>query len=320
MVLKKIIIYMPAFNEQETIYRVLKSVPQVYEGFDEVELLVVNDGSIDKTSEEAIKAGAKVIRHNHNQGVGKAFQTAVNYALTHHAHVLVSIDADGQFDVNQIAGMIKPITDKHADFCTGIRFQNGKPENMPKIKYWGNNLVSHIVGFVSKTKIQDASCGFRAYNRDCLYNLNLQGNFTYTHETILDLLHKNYKISQIPVKVSYFDGRVSRVANNLFKYGFKTSAIIFKCLKDYKPLQFFSYIALFILLLALFSGGFVLLHWINNNSITPYKSIGIISLALTGMALLLTVYALMADMLGRIRDNQEKILYFQKKTYFENNK
>jgi hypothetical protein len=179
--------------------------------------------------------------------------------------------------------------------------------------------MNRIISFVSKLKVYDASCGFRAYSRDCLLNLNLQGSFTYTHETILDLLHKGYRVSQIPVNVKYFEERVSRVANNLPKYAFKTSVIIFKCLKDYKPLQFFLSIALFILIVALFMGGFVFVHWIQNNSITPYKSIGIISLALIGMSLLLIVYALMADMLGRIRDNQEKILYFQKKTYFENN-
>lgn len=204
---RKIIVYMPAFNEQITINKVLKSIPEKYQGFNEVELLVVNDGSIDDTEKEAINAGATVINHYQNRGVGIAFQTAINYALANKADVLVSIDADGQFDVSQIAEMILPIVKKQADFCTGNRFHNQRPANMAKVKYLGNSLVSRIVSFVSKTKIEDASCGFRAYSRDCLFNLNLQGSFTYTHETILDLLHKGYKISQIPVNVKYFEGR-----------------------------------------------------------------------------------------------------------------
>ncbi|WP_092849973.1 DPM/DPG synthase family glycosyltransferase [Algibacter pectinivorans] len=314
---RKILIYMPALNEEETILKVLKSIPKKYEGFDELELLVVNDGSSDDTEKEAIKAGATVLNHNHNQGVGKAFQTAVDYALKSHADIMVSVDADGQFDVNQITDMIAPILNKKADFCSGNRFANGRPVNMPKVKFFGNSLISKIVGFVSKAKIQDVSCGFRAYSRDCLYNLNLQGSFTYTHETILDLLHKGYKISQIPVNVKYFDGRVSRVANNLFVYGFQTSFIIFKSFKDYRPLSFFLTIALIVFIIAVLLAGFVCIHWYNTSMITPYKSLGFIALALFGLSMLISVLAFLADMLNRIRGNQEKILFLTKKKYFE---
>jgi glycosyltransferase involved in cell wall biosynthesis len=320
MSLNKIIIYMPALNEGLTIHKVIQSIPTKIEAITDIELLVINDGSADNTASEAKRAGATVITHNYNKGVGSAFHTAVDYTLKQGADLLVSIDADGQFDVQQISEMIAPILNNKADFSIGNRFSNGRPERMPKLKFWGNKRISKIVSFASRTKIQDASCGFRAYSKDCLLNLNLDGSFTYTHETILDLANKGYRVAQIPVKVSYFDGRVSRVANSLSKYAFKTSSIIFKCLKDYRPLKFFLSIAFFIFIIAILCSGFVLIHWIQNGSITPYKSIGIIGLALVGMSLLLAVYALMADMLGRIRKNQEKILYYQKKQYFEKDK
>lgn len=315
--LNKIIIYMPALNEAATIFKVLQSIPTTFYGFKEVELLVINDGSTDETVKEAKKAGATVLSHNKNKGVGEAFQTALEYALKTNADILVSIDADGQFDVNQISEMILPIVKNEADFSIGIRFQNGKPDNMPGIKFWGNKQVNKIVSFVCNTKINDASCGFRAYSKDCLLSLNLHGSFTYTHETILDLIDKGYKVAQIPVNVEYFDGRVSRVANNIFKYAVKTSTIIFKSLKDYKPLQFFVSIAFFIFVIGAILGGWTLIHWIINHTITPYKSFGIIGLALIGMAVMILIFAFMADMLGRIRKNQEKILYFLKKTHFE---
>lgn len=308
---------MPALNEGQTIYKVLKSVPKSIKEFSNLELLVINDGSTDNTEKESLKAGATVINHNYNKGVGNAFQTALNYSLKVSADILVSIDSDGQFNVNQIEEMILPIIKNEADFCIGNRFGNSKPKKMPKIKYWGNRQISRIVSFVGNSKIQDASCGFRAYSRDCLLSLNLQGSFTYTHETILDLLDKGYRVSQVPVSVKYYDDRVSRIADNLFKYAFKTSLIIFKCLKDYKPLQFFLTIALFVLLIALCLGGFVLIHWINNGIITPYKSLGIIALSLSGMSLLLITLAFVADMLNRIRHNQEKMLYLLKKNYFD---
>lgn len=308
---------MPALNEEATIFKVLQSVPKSFEDFNEVELLVINDGSIDNTEIEAKKAGATVLNHNKNKGVGEAFQTALNYALKTNTDILVSIDADGQFDVNQIPEMITPILNDEADFSIGIRFQKGKPNNMPSIKFWGNKQVNRIVSFVCNTKIEDASCGFRAYSKDCLLSLNLHGSFTYTHETILDLIDKGYKVAQIPVNVKYFDGRVSRVANNIFKYALKTSTIIFKSLKDYKPLQFFVSIALIIFTTGSILGGWTLIHWIINHTITPYKSFGIIGLSLIGMAIMILIFAFMADMLGRIRKNQEKILYFLKKTHFE---
>lgn len=253
--LERIIVYMPALNEEKTISKVINSIPKTYEGFYHTEILVINDGSIDNTVAEALKAGATVVSHNNNKGVSEAFQTAVKYALENHADVLVSIDADGQFDVNQIPFLINPIINNQADFSLGIRFSDGKPDNMPKIKYWGNKQVNKIVSFVSKSKIHDASCGFRAYSKDTLLSLNLHGSFTYTHETILDLLDKGFKVAQIPITVLYFEDRVSRIANNLFNYGYKTSSIIFKSLKDYKPLQFFLGIALFIFLIAVFFGG-----------------------------------------------------------------
>jgi glycosyltransferase involved in cell wall biosynthesis len=315
--LQKLIIYMPALNEEKTILKVINSIPKSIEGFQTIEILVVNDGSTDETTNEAKKGGATVLNHNKNKGVGVAFQTAINYALQNKTDALVSIDADGQFDVNQIAKMLTPIINHQADFCIGIRFSNGKPKNMPKIKFWGNKKVNQIVSFVGKTKILDASCGFRAYSKDALLSLNLHGSFTYTHETILDLLDKGFKVNQIPVDVKYFDDRVSRIANNLFTYGFRTSSIIFKSLKDYKPLHFFLGIAFFIFILSLFFGGWALVHWIMYDTITPYKSFGILGLSLLGMSVIVTIFALMADMLGRIRKNQEKILYFLKKTHFE---
>lgn len=315
--MKKLLIYIPAFNEAQTIREVIESLPKQVMGFKEVNVLVVDDGSTDETFIEASISGAVVVSHPTNRGVGRAFQTAVDYALQNQADVLVSIDADGQFDVEQIPNLVNPILKGKADFSTGNRFWNSKPSQMPRIKFWGNQQISGIVSAISKTKIYDASCGFRAYSRECLYSLNLQGVFTYTHETLLDLLNKGFNVSQIDIEVKYFKERVSKVANNLTKYAFKTSIIIFKCLKDYKPFQFFMTIAFVFFVLALLLGGFVFGHWIIKDQITPYKSLGFIALSLCGIGMLVVTLAFVADLLNRIRQNQEKILYLTKKQYFE---
>ena len=308
---------MPALNEEATICEVLNSIPKQFDGFQKLELLVVDDGSSDNTINNARSCGATVISHNKNKGVGIAFQTALNYSLKAKADILVSIDADGQFDVTQIRDMVKPIIERKADFCIGNRFYNGSPKKISGIKFWGNKQVSKIVSFISNHKIHDASCGFRAYSRDCLFRLNLQGSFTYTHETILELLQKGYTVAQVPVRVFYHENRVSRIADNIPQYAFKTSKIIFKSLKDYKPFRFFLSIALLVLFIAFIIGGFVLSHWFRTGMVTPYKSFGFIALSLCGMAVVIITLAFIADMLNRIRENQEKILYLTKKKYFE---
>lgn len=312
-----LLIYMPALNEEETIYNVLNSIPKEILGYNDVRLLVVNDGSTDHTEAEALRANAVVLTHKRNKGVGSAFTTAVNYALKSKADVLVSIDADGQFDVKQIAEMIAPINVRKADFCIGNRFYDKRPENMPLLKYWGNKQVNKLIGFISEEKINDASCGFRAYSRESLMNLNLHGSFTYTHEVILDLLNKGYSLSQVPVNVTYFEDRESRVASNLISYAVKTSKISLKCLRDYKPFYFFGIVALGFFLVSFFLGAFVAAHWLFTGSITPYKSFGIISLIMFLVSILFLVLALLADMLGRIRHNQEKILALIKGQAYE---
>lgn len=314
-----LIVYMPAYNEETVIGTVINSIPGHLPGTSSLDILVVNDGSSDKTEQVACRLGAKVISHKFNKGVGSAFQTAVLEALAQKADILCSIDADGQFDVKHIVDMIQPILSGDADFCIGNRFARKRHPNMPLIKYWGNHMINKIVSSASKTKIFDASCGFRAYSKECLLSLNLQGNYTYTHETILDLLNKGFHLSQVPVTVEYFPQRVSRVANNIFNYTFQTLKIIFKCLKDYSPFYFFGSISFFIFFAGLIQGLWVLLHWLQTGEITPYKSIGLISVIMCLIAVIFLVLALIADMLGRIRGNQEKILYLLKSMRFKDN-
>jgi glycosyltransferase involved in cell wall biosynthesis len=308
---QKILVYLPALNEESKIGEVIRSIPKIYSDR-EIDILVVNDGSTDKTAQIAQTSGGTVISHSYNKGLSAALQTAIEFALEKKYSILVSMDADGQFNSNDIPRIVAPLIEGVSDFSIGNRFYIGRPENMPRIKYIGNAWVSSIVSFVGGTKIEDASCGFRAYNQNAMLNLNLLGRFTYTHETILDLLDKNLRVAQVEVQVVYFKDRTSRIANNVWSYGLKIIPIIFKCLKDYKPFRFFMFLALMVYLISFLIGGFVTVHWIQNGEITPYKSFGIFALALLGLGVLLTVLALIADMMNRLRRNQEKMLLQQK--------
>lgn len=303
------IIYIPALNEEASITQVIKSFPQMLSQVGEIEILVVDDGSSDQTASLARELGATVISHHKNHGLGIAFQTAVAYVLKNNADLMVSIDADGQFNSADILGLIEPILIGTAQMVTGNRFSDGMPKNMPRIKYWGNKQISRLISMISKHHFEDVSCGFRAYSRHALYHLNLFGRYSYTHEVILNLSFKGLPIMEYPVEVQYFQGRESRIASSIFKYGYNMGKIIFRTLLDYRPMFIFGYIGLACLLTALLFVGFMLINYFITGAFTPYKAFGFIGLGFGIFGLLILFIGLVADMLNRIRLNQDKILY-----------
>lgn len=314
----KLIIYMPALNEMDGISGVIKSLPKKIKGIDKIKVLVVDDGSTDDTVKIAIENGADVISHGVNKGVGSAFQSAVDFSLKEKADILVSIDSDGQFNPDQIVKIIQPILSKKADMVTGNRFINGMPKNMPKIKYWGNKKMSKLISLISGQKFRDVSCGFRAYNREALMKLNLFGAFTYTQETIMDMVYKGLKVTEFPVNVVYYKERKSRVAGNIFKYMFRTSKIIIKTLKDYKPMFFFGGMGSIFLAIGSLFEMFLFVYYFITGAFTPYKSFGFIGLGFLMFGLMLLIVGLLADMFNRLRINQERILYELKRNKYEN--
>ncbi len=312
---------MPAFNEQETISQAIKAIPDQIKGIDNFDILVVDDGSTDDTAKLAKEAGAKVISHRVNRNVGMAFRTALNYAREKGYDILVSIDADRQFNAQQIPKIIQPILTGKADMVLGNRFSEGIPENMPKTKYWGNKQMSKLISFITKQKFTDVSCGFRAYSKEALLRLNLFGEFTYTQETIIDIVIKDMKVVEFPVDIKYFNnGRVSRVASNIFKYAFKTLNIILRAVRDYKPLLFFGSSGVISVLVGVIFVTVMFIHYFFEGSFTPYKFLGFIGLGFLIWGALQFVIGLLADMVNRVRLNQEKILYRLNKERFDRNK
>ena len=144
---REILIIIPAYNEESTIADVIKRIPSEVSGYI-TNILVVDDGSTDKTAKKAKEAGATVCSHSKNMGLGIAFGTGMSYAIKFQPAVIVNIDADGQFDSADIPKLVKPIIDNEADFVTGSRFLNTKKIlGMPKIRFFGNKIITKLINF-----------------------------------------------------------------------------------------------------------------------------------------------------------------------------
>ena len=307
----KLVVIIPAYNEENTIADVIDQIPRKIQGINKVEVLVVNDGSKDKTPEIAKKKNAIVVSHQYNKGVGAAFQTGIDKALELKADIVVNIDADGQFNPLDIPRLIQPILDEKADMVTASRFKDKSlMPKMPLHKKIGNKMFSGLTSFLVGRKFFDTQCGYRSYSRKALLNLNLFGKFTYTQEAFLDLASKGMKIIEIPLAIKGIRkyGN-SKVANNVFSYTFRALDIILRTVRDYKPLMFFGSIGLTVFLFGLFSGMFVFIHWIRTHATSPYTSLIQIAGIFLILGFLLMFLALIADMNSRIRRNQEKILF-----------
>jgi len=314
----KLVILIPAYNEEDAIGSVISKIPDDIFGIDEREIIVIDDGSSDNTVRNSKEAGAQVFSHQENKGVGMAFRTGIEQAIIRKADLVVTIDGDGQFDPRDISKLINPVVKKEADFVTASRFLRKEfiPSNMPKIKILGNKMMSRVVSFLVGEKFYDVTCGFRAYSKEAILNLNLFGDFTYTQEAFLDLSFKKLKIKEVPIKVQYFSGRKSRVTRSLFKYIFQVFKIILRTFRDYKPLKFFGSIGFFIFLLGIFVDVYVFTYFFETGFFTPYKFLAFIGGFLNALGIGIFMLGLVANMFLRLRENQEKLLYYQKKNFY----
>jgi len=307
----KLVVQLPALNEEHSIEKVLSSIPRQMEAVDEIVLLVIDDGSKDRTAELARAMGAVVVSHVQNRGVGAAFRTGIAKSTELGADIVVTIDADGQFNPEDIPRVIAPILSGEADFVTASRFMDPAltPE-MPFSKLWGNRFMAKWISSMIGQPFYDVSCGFRAYSRNAFLRLNLLGNFTYTHEVFLTLAFADTAIKEVPVKVrGVREHGKSRVASNLWNYGTRTATIILKTYRDYRPLRFFSAVGAVMGILAFAFFLFLMSVKIRTGMFTPHKWAGFMAGAFAASGMASFLVGVVAEMLDRIRISADETLF-----------
>jgi len=307
---ESVVVVIPALNEEATVGDVVRAVPRELPGATVSHVVVVDDGSSDRTAQVAAEAGAVVVRHPRNLGSGAAFATGRFKAVELGADIICHIDADGQFDPADIPKLLEPLLKGEADFATCSRFARKDLEpQMPRVKKWGNRMVTRLVNWAAGTRFTDASCGFRAYTRETAHQLNLFSRFDYAQETLMLLSRGTLRLVEVPLAVrGVREHGQSRIAGSVLSYGARCFSILMLTMRDMHPLRFFGAIGTFFVALGAFLGLWVLVHWLHTGQTAPYTSF------LTGSALGLTlgvvlyVLALLADMVVRQRVLQERML------------
>lgn len=197
-------VLLPAYNEAANIADVVRRVRTVHIPGVEITPLVVDDGSKDQTAELARQAGAVVVSHPKNRGVGAGFRTGRDYALEHGADFLLHMDSDGQVPPEEIPLLYAPVAAGEADIALGSRFLEGaRPENMDGWKAWGLHTMARTVGVATGYRLSDLSCGFRCMNRRVLEAVRPTFDYDYIQETLIQALAIGARVVDVPVTIAY---------------------------------------------------------------------------------------------------------------------
>ena len=231
----KLIIQIPCFNEAETLEVTLNDLPKHIDGIDEIEYLIIDDGSHDNTAEVAKKWGVHyVVRFRRNKGLAKGFMDA---CLKNGADIIVNTDADNQYCGADIETLVRPILDKKAHIVIGER-PIDDTEHFTPLKKKLQHFGSWVVRKASKTPIPDAPSGFRAYSREAAMRINVINDYTYTLETIVQSGREKMAVMSVPIRTNP-ELRESRLFHSMWGYIKKSMLTIVRTYLMYRPLYFF---------------------------------------------------------------------------------
>lgn len=291
---QKIIIAIPAYNEERTLPSVLAEIRQVMGATSYIyEILVVDDGSADKTVEAAKREGAIVVFKKH-RGLAETFKVEMQECLKRKADIIVHTDADGQYHPQHIPELIRKVEEGY-DLVLGSRFR-GKIENMPLLKRLGNKAFSRVLTSLTNVKLTDTTTGFRAFTADVARDINYINTFTYTQEQIIKAAKQGFRITEISIATR--KTRESRLFKNPFQYAVRAWINIFRIYRDYEPLAFFGRVGLAGLAWG-FGIGFYFVYLHFTSGISGHLGLLFLMMILLVFGLQTVLFGFLADMMRK---------------------
>lgn len=314
----KLIVIIPAYNEEATIADVIAEIPRKIEGISAVEVLVLDDGSQDATALVSRKAGADyVISHKKNKGLAQTFRDALDAALAQDADIIVNTDADNHYDQSKIPNLIQPILDGKADMVIGSR-KVSELSDMRWVNKYGNILGSFLTTKLAGLPPLDVSTGFRAYTQDVALRLFVYSNHTYTHTTLLSAHDQRLIIAEVPLKARKVT-RPSRLIPSVPHFIWNAGTVIIRNIVLFRPLRFFGLLGA-----AIFFFGFLFVVRFLYLYFTGDGTGHVQSLVLAGVLMIIgfqtIVMGLLGSSIGWSRRVMEEILYRLRKDEVERRK
>jgi glycosyltransferase involved in cell wall biosynthesis len=307
----KLIIQIPCYNEADTLPQTISDLPREISGIDDVEFLVIDDGSTDRTIEIARELGVEhIIRLPQNQGLAVAFARGLEASLQMGADVIVNTDGDNQYRGDCVRDLVKPILKGDADMVVGDR-QINTIQHFSASKKVLQKLGSWIVRWASKTEVPDATSGFRAFSKETALRLSIYSEYTYTLETIIQAGKKGISITSVPVETNEVL-RESRLIHSTFQYVIRSAITITRIFLMYEALRVFLGLSVLPLL-----GGFFLLgrfgyYFLIGDGQGHIQSL-IIATILMVLGFVTILVGLLGDLIARNRRLNEEINYRIKK-------
>ena len=312
----KLYVQIPCLNEEETLPDVLKSIPKKVDGFDSVEILIINDGSTDRTVEVAKNLGVKhFVHHRTNQGLSKSFTDGLDYALSHGADVIVNTDGDNQYPQADIPKLVKPILSGEAEIVIGDR-QTESISHFGPFKRSMQRFGSWVVNKAAKTDVPDTVSGFRAYSAEAALRMNVINSFSYCTETIVHAGRKRIAMTAVPVQTNP-PTRKSRLFKNIWQHMYKSGVVIIKSYIMHEPLKVFIVPGISLILVGLipFVRYFVLI--LGSSHPGQHLQSLLLGVALLTAGLLFVVLGVIADLIKTNRVIAESNLELTKRSLYD---
>lgn len=302
----RLVIQIPCLDEALTLPATLADLPRSLPGITDIRVLVVDDGSRDDTASVARAHGVEhVVRHTHNQGLGRAFRTGLDQALKLGADIIVNLDGDGQYRGADIASLIAPLQTGSADIVIGDRQPARNPEFnlLKRALQW---LGSHAVRTLSGIDTPDAVSGFRAISREAALRLNILSQFSYTVEMIIQAAHRQMRVVSVPVSTNPAR-RPSRLFRNLPHFVGRQLVTMLRMYAMYRPTRLFFFSGGLFALLGLLPILRFLLYYLAGDGAGHIQSL-LLGGVLTTVGFLLFVAGILADLIAMNRQILELTL------------